>query len=216
MSNIWQQINDSAAGSVQQIQQSLVQIVSDEGSMGAGIIWKSDGIIITNAHVVMGRNQVRDLQVVLQDGEPYDAQIVVADETLDIAVLSISANDLPIVKVGSSANLVVGQWLMAIGHPWGILDAITAGVVIGTGNKLPEIGDKRDWIAVDMKMRPGHSGGALFNQDGEVVGINTMIQGPEVSFAVPIDVVKQFLKNTIEADYPPKPVEKSIETITTI
>lgn len=215
MSNIWQQINDSAAGSVQQIQQSLVQIVSDEGSMGAGIIWKSDGIIITNAHVVMGRNQVRDLQVVLQDDEPYDAQIVVADETLDIAVLSISANDLPVVKVGSSANLVVGQWLMAIGHPWGILDAITAGVVIGTGNKLPEIGDKRDWIAVDMKMRPGHSGGALFNQDGEVVGINTMIQGPEVSFAVPIDVVKQFLKNTIEADYP-QPVKATSENITIV
>lgn len=215
MSNIWQQINDSAAGSVQQIQQSLVQIVSDEGSMGAGIIWKSDGIIITNAHVVMGRNQVRDLQVVLQDGEPYDAQIVVADETLDIAVLSISANDLPVVKVGSSAKLVVGQWLMAIGHPWGILDAITAGVVIGTGNKLPEIGDKRDWIAVDMKMRPGHSGGALFNQDGEVVGINTMIQGPEVSFAVPIDVVKQFLKNTIEADYP-QPVKATSENITIV
>ncbi len=215
MSNIWQQINDSAAGSVQQVQQSLVQIVSNEGSMGAGIIWKSDGIIITNAHVVMGRNQVRDLQVVLQDGEPYDAQIVVADKTLDIAVLSISANDLPVVKVGSSAKLVVAQWLMAIGHPWGILDAITAGVVIGTGNKLPEIGDKRDWIAVDMKMRPGHSGGALFNQDGEVVGINTMIQGPEVSFAVPIDVVKQFLKNTIEADYP-QPVKATSENITIV
>ena len=215
MSNIWQQINDSAAGSVQQIQQSLVQIVSDEGSMGAGIIWKSDGIIITNAHVVLGRNQVRDLQVVLQDGDHFDTQIVIADETLDIAVLSISANDLPVVKVGSSANLVVGQWLMAIGHPWGILDAITAGVVIGTGNKLPEIGDKRDWIAVDMKMRPGHSGGALFNQDGEVVGINTMIQGPEVSFAVPIDVVKQFLKNTIEADYP-QPVKATSENITIV
>lgn len=215
MANIWQQINDDAAGSVQQVQQSLVQIVSDEGSMGAGIIWTSDGVIITNAHVVMGRDKVRHLQVVLQDGEHYDAQILIADEKLDIAVLSISAIGLSAVKVGSSKDLTVGEWLMAIGHPWGILDAITAGIVIGTGNQLPEIGDKRDWIALDMKMRPGHSGGALFNQDGEIVGINTMIQGPEVSFAVPIDVVKEFLKNTIETDYP-QPVEATSENITVI
>lgn len=215
MANIWQQINDDAAGSVQQVQQSLVQIVSDEGSMGAGIIWKSDGLIITNAHVVIGRDKVRHLQVVLQDGEHYDAQILIADEKLDIAVLSISAIGLSAVKVGSSKNLTTGQWLMAIGHPWGILDAITAGIVIGTGNQLPEIGDKREWIALDMKMRPGHSGGALFNQDGEIVGINTMIQGPEVSFAVPIDVVKEFLKNTIEADYA-QPLEATSENVTVI
>lgn len=215
MSNIWQQINDDAAGSVQQIQQSLVQIVSDEGSMGAGIIWKSDGLIVTNAHVVMGRDKLRNLQVVLQNGEHFDAQILVVDETLDIAALSISAQNLMPVKVGSSASLSIGQWLMAIGHPWGVLDAITAGVVIGTGNQLPETSDKRHWIALDMKMRPGHSGGALFNQAGEVVGINTMIQGHEVSFAVPIDVVKQFLKNTIDADYQPQAVAIS-ENITVV
>lgn len=126
--------------------------------------------------------------------------------------MAIQARDLPTITVGSSANLQVGQWLIAIGHPWGVLDAITAGVVIGTGNNLPELADKRDWIALDMKMRPGHSGGPLFNQAGEIVGINTMIQGPEVSYAVPVDVVTQFLHHTIGSYHPQNVVPQAVST----
>lgn len=197
MSNIWQDVNDAAAETVNKVQQSLVQIKGEEGNIGAGTIWHSDGLIITNAHVVMGQHQASNFEVVLQDGAHYPAQILVADEKLDIAALAIEASDLPAIEIGNSADLQPGEWLMAIGHPWGVLDAITAGVVIGTGDKLPEAPSEQDWIALDMKMRPGHSGGPLFNQAGEIVGINTMIQGPEVSFAVPVDVVKQFLKNTL-------------------
>lgn len=198
MSTIWQQVNTAAASAVDNVQQSLVQIVTEGDGIGAGTIWQEDGLIITNAHVVIERGrQRRNLKVVLQNGERYPAQILVADEKLDIAALAIPAHNLPTIKVGSSTDLVPGEWLMAIGHPWGMLDSLTAGVVIGTGDKLPEVGDTRDWIALDMKMRPGHSGGPLFNHAGEIVGINTMIRGPEVSFAVPVDVVKAFLKNTI-------------------
>ncbi|MEO1288196.1 MAG: trypsin-like peptidase domain-containing protein [Chloroflexota bacterium] len=209
MSTIWQDVNDAASEAVLTVRQSLVQIQSDEGNIGAGTIWHSDGLIITNAHVVMERNQARKVRVVLQNGEQYPAEILVADQTLDIAALAIQARDLPTIALGSSDTLQSGEWLMAIGHPWGVLDALTAGVVIGTGENLPELRDKRDWIALDMKMRPGHSGGPLFNQAGEIVGINTMIQGPQVSFAVPVDIVKQFLANTIgdyESQIPSQPL----------
>jgi serine protease Do len=197
MSTIWQQINDAAAESVTKVRHSLVQILSDEGGIGAGTIWHSDGLVITNAHVASGRNEERKLRVMLQTGVSYPAQIIAIDAERDIAALAIDAHDLPTIAVGSSAELQAGQWLMASGHPWGILDALTAGVVIGTGEKLPEVGDNKTWIALDMKMRPGHSGGPLFNESGEIVGINTMIRGPEVSFAVPVDEVKNFLKDRI-------------------
>jgi serine protease Do len=197
MTSIWQQVNDAASQAVTNVRQSLVQIMSKEGNIGAGTIWHSDGLIITNAHVVQDKRGQRKIQVVLQNGEHYPAQIIAIDSERDLAALAIDEADLPTIKIGQSSDLKAGQWLMAIGHPWGMLDVITAGVVIGKGEKLPELGDHREWLALDMKMRPGHSGGPLFNHDGEIVGINTMIRGPEVSFAIPVDAVKRFLKETI-------------------
>jgi serine protease Do len=197
MSSIWQEINDAAAEAVTKVRESLVQIVSDEGNIGAGTIWHSEGLVITNAHVAASREEHRKLRVMLQTGESYPAQIIAIDKERDLAALAIEAKNLPTIAIGSSANLHAGEWLMANGHPWGILDALTAGIVIGTGEKLPEVDDNKVWIALDMKMRPGHSGGPLFNQAGEIVGINTMIRGPEVSFAVPVDEVKSFLSESI-------------------
>jgi serine protease Do len=201
MSTIWQTINEEAAQTVDTVRASLVQIMSDEGNIGAGTIWQSDGLILTNAHVVMGREKRRNLQVVLQNGEQYPAKLIAADRERDLAALAIEARDLPTIAVGHSSALYPGAWLMAIGHPFGVLDAITAGIVIATGEKLPEVQDNRHWIALDMQMRPGHSGGPLFNSAGEIVGVNTMIMGPEVSFAVPVDEVKAFLKEAI-ANHP--------------
>lgn len=198
MSNIWEAVNNAAASAVDTVQASLVQIVSDEGAIGAGTIWQSDGLILTNAHVVMGYEKRRNLEVILQDGERYPAKIMAADRQRDLAALAIEAHDLPTIAIGHSSRLHPGAWLMAIGHPFGILDAITAGIVIATGAKLPEAPDNRQWIALDMKMRPGHSGGPLFNSTGEIVGVNTMILGPEVSYAVPVDEVKRFLKEALE------------------
>jgi serine protease Do len=203
MSSIWQQVNNAAAEAVVSVSQSLVQIRNDEGGIGAGTIWHSDGLIITNAHVVNEEKQRRNLQVVLQNGEHYATQVIALDSELDLAALAIDEQDLPSINIGQSAHLKAGEWLMAIGHPWGVLDALTAGVVIGRGERLPEVGDYKEWLALDMKMRPGHSGGPLFNYAGEIVGINTMIRGPEVSFAIPVDIVKSFLKESIgshEAD----------------
>ena len=105
-------------------------------------------------------------------------------------------NDLPAIQVGRSRDLLPGQWLMALGHPWGVPDALTAGIVIGTGRELPQM-NGRDWLALDMAMRPGHSGGPVFTPQGEMVGINTLITGPQVSFAVPVDAATLFLKESL-------------------
>lgn len=197
--SIWQAINQAAEQAVGHVRSSLVQIMSAEGSIGAGTIWREDGVIITNAHVVLSHEGQRTLEVVLQDGRAFPAQLLASDEKQDIAALKIEVTGLNPVALGHSSQLKVGEWLMAIGHPWGVLDAITAGIVIGIGDDLPEVGDNRHWLALDMQMRPGHSGGAVFNSAGEMLGMNTMIRGPELSFAVPVDTIKAFLATQLDA-----------------
>jgi serine protease Do len=196
MPSLWQQINDSAADAVAVVQRCVVQICTDEGGIGAGVVWHSDGLIVTSAHVVIGRHVRAGLRVLLQDGTEHPAQVLAHDTEKDIAALHIAAHNLLAIEQGNSDEVQPGQWLMALGHPWGVRDALTAGIVIGTGAHQPEM-DHRQWVTVDMAMRPGHSGGPLFNSRGQLVGINTMIRGPEVSFAVPVDVVKTFMQDAL-------------------
>jgi serine protease Do len=196
MSSHWQQINNAAAEAVADVQRCVVQIRADEGGIGAGVVWHSDGLIVTSAHVVMGRHVRSGLRVLLQDGSELPAQVLAHDAEKDIAALHIAAQNLFAIDQGESSDVQPGQWLMALGHPWGVRDALTAGIVIGTGANQPEM-DNRPWVTVDMAMRPGHSGGPLFNSRGQLVGINTMIRGPEVSFAVPVDVVKTFMQEAL-------------------
>jgi serine protease Do len=192
------QLNDALADRITTVQRSLVQI-SNGRAAGAGTIWHRDGLIITNAHVVRGRNH---LQVTLPDGRKLPTQILAADDALDVAALSVSAHDLPTIELGDSKSLKPGEWVMAIGHPWGVQGAVTSGVVIGTGAQLPEMGNMqpgREWIALSLHMRPGHSGGPLVESAGRLVGINTMITGPNVGYAIPVHVVKRFLKEHLSA-----------------
>ena len=126
--------------------------------------------------------------------------MIAYNESVDLAALSVDARDLPTSEIGDSRRLKPGQWVMAVGHPWGVKGAVTSGVVIGTGAHLPEMGQmqpNREWIALSLHMRPGHSGGPLVDSAGRVVGINTMITGPDVGFAIPVQTVKTFLKETI-------------------
>lgn len=196
MESIWQQINHEAAQVVQRIQSSMVRIVGDDGGIGAGVIWRSDGIIVTNAHVAMGARRSA-LIVQLSDGSRLEVRVLAADPDKDLAVLAADADGLEAVQAGESGELLAGHWAMALGHPWGITDALTAGIVIGHGADLPEVNDGRQWLALDMQMRPGHSGGPLFDTQGQVIGLNTMIRGPEVSFAIPVDVVKAFVESVL-------------------
>lgn len=196
--NILQQLSDEMADTTAAVTQAVVQIQDRQGGVGSGTIWNADGLIITNAHVVLrGHHHMRvshDLSVLLPDGRTRSARVVAVDEENDLAALQVDVSSLPVVTIGDSASLRPGQWVMAIGHPWGVRNALTAGVIIGTGDDMPEIHTGREWIALDLQLRPGHSGGPLVDVEGRVVGINTMISGPEVGFAIPVDKVKAFLQ----------------------
>lgn len=220
MSNLLQQFSDAMASTFTDVQRSLVQLHDRNGSIGAGTVWHADGLIVTNAHVVMdhrargrgygpwrGRTAVstRELHASLSDGRNLPTKIIAVDEMNDLAALAVDAENLPVITPGDSKTLRPGQWVMALGHPWGVRDALTAGVVIGAGDDLPEMHTGREWIALNLRLRPGHSGGPLVDTYGRLVGINTMITGPEVGFAVPSHVVKRFLKQALGEATPADP-----------
>lgn len=185
--------SDDTAQIADQVRPSLVQIIGQRGSVGAGTIWHSDGLIVTNAHVLVED----DMRILLADGREFEAQIVASDRDEDVAALAITASGLPTIPVGDSDRVRAGEWIISLGHPFGIPHALTAGTVIGRGANLPEMRAGKEWIALGVHLRPGHSGGPTVNTRGEIIGINTMISGPEVGFAVPVNTVKNFLKRTV-------------------
>jgi serine protease Do len=155
---------------------------------GSGFIVSPDGVILTNAHVVRDADEVT---VKLQDRREYRAKVLGSDPKTDVAVLKIDARNLPVVPMGNSRNLQVGEWVLAIGSPYGLESSVTAGVVSAKGRSLP--GDQVPFIQTDVAVNPGNSGGPLFNTRGEVVGINSQIYSQTggyqgLSFAIPIDV----------------------------
>ena len=173
---------------------SLVQIQSGARGAGAGTIWHPQGLIVTNAHVA-GNGP---LQVALPDGRSLPARLLASDGVNDIAAITVVASGLPAVELGESRRLRPGNIVLAIGHPWGVFGATTAGTVVGVGPDLPEVGGShREWIAVSLNLRPGNSGGPLVDTEGRLVGINTVMTGPHAGMAVPIHVVKEFLKEAV-------------------
>ena len=166
---------------------------------GSGFIVSADGIILTNAHVVKDASEVT---VKLTDRREYRAKVLGADPKTDVAVLKIEATNLPVVSVGNVKNLRVGEWVLAIGSPFGFENTVTAGVVSAKGRSLPQ-DSAVPFIQTDAAVNPGNSGGPLFNSRGEVVGINSQIYSQSggyqgVSFAIPIDVATH-VKNQIVA-----------------
>jgi serine protease Do len=156
---------------------------------GSGFIVSPDGIILTNAHVVQGANEVT---VKLTDRREYHAKVLGSDPMTDVAVIKIDAKNLPVVRIGNVDALNVGDWVLAIGSPFGLENTATAGIVSAKGRSLPN-DTSVPFIQTDVAVNPGNSGGPLFNARGEVVGINSQIytrtggyQG--LSFAIPIDI----------------------------
>ena len=159
---------------------------------GSGFIVSSDGYILTNAHVVRGADEV---EVKLIDKRKFTAKVIGADSRTDVAVIKITANSLPAVKLGDPANLRVGEAVAAIGSPFGFENSVTAGIVSAKGRSLPSE-SYVPYIQTDVPINPGNSGGPLFNMKGEVVGINSQIYSRSggyqgVSFASPIDVAME-------------------------
>ncbi len=161
----------------------------DEGQprgVGSGFILSSDGLIMTNAHVVEGADEV---VVTLTDKREFKAKIIGADKRSDVAVVKIEVTGLPAVKVGDVSRLKVGEWVMAIGSPFGLENTVTAGIVSA---KQRDTGDYLPFIQTDVAINPGNSGGPLINMRGEVVGINSQIYSRSggsmgISFAIPMD-----------------------------
>lgn len=161
-------------------------------SLGSGFIISSDGYIMTNAHVVDSADKIT---VRLTDKREFSAKVIGADKRTDVALLKIEATGLPKIVAGNPDNLKVGEWVVAIGSPFGFDSSVTAGIVSAKGRSLPQE-NFVPFIQTDVAINPGNSGGPLFNMNGEVVGINSQIYTRSggsmgLSFAIPIDVATQ-------------------------
>jgi serine protease Do len=173
-----------------------------EHGEGSGFVVSPDGYILTNAHVVQDADEVT---VRLTDRREFTAKVVGVDERTDVAVIKIDAKNLPTVRIGDPSQLRPGQWVIAIGSPFGFENSVTAGIVSATSRSLP--GEPSNpappFIQTDVAVNPGNSGGPLFNLDGEVVGINSQIYSRTggymgLSFAVPIDVANNVREQLVK------------------
>jgi serine protease Do len=161
-------------------------------SLGSGFIISDDGFILTNAHVVAGADEIK---VKLADGREFKGTVKGLDEKLDIALVKIEAKEhLPVAKRGDSDAIEVGEWVMAIGNPFGLAQTVTAGIVSAKGRVIGS-GPYDDFIQTDASINPGNSGGPLFNARGEVVGINTAVVsgGQGIGFAIPINMANSIV-----------------------
>ena len=202
MNTLLSDLNSDLGELADLVRRSLVQVSAGRRGAGSGVIFSDDGLVVTNAHVVSGRrgrDAAKEFKVTLPDGAAMTAKLLAKDDAIDVAVLRLEQIDgnlpeLHPIKIGDSKALRPGQWVMAMGHPWGVADAAAAGIVIGAGADLPESpGSGKDWVVVDLALRPGHSGGPLVDHQGRLIGMSTMMAGLEVGMAVPAHVIQEFV-----------------------
>lgn len=179
---------------VQQVLPSLVVVRGHRFGAGAGIVWDTNGLILTNNHVVGRRLPI----VVLQNDREYESRLLARDPDVDLALLSIDATDLtPLKPVSVSPR--VGEMVFAFGHPWGQRNAVTRGIVSALVSAQDRRGDKLPVIRSDAPLAPGNSGGPLVNASGEVIGINAMIVGGDQSVSIAASVARDFVNKTLAA-----------------
>ena len=180
--------------------------IQEQQGQGSGFITRSDGVLLTNAHVVDGASEVT---VTLPDGRSLTGKVLGSDPLTDVAVVKVVATDLPVAPLGDSAKLRPGEWAIAIGNPLGLDNTVTAGIIsaiqrtnaVGEGQRVP-------YIQTDAAVNPGNSGGPLINDRGQVIGINTAIRqapGAGLSFAVPINVARQIAAQILERGFASHP-----------
>ncbi len=179
-------------------------------SSGSGVIFSSDGYIVTNNHVVEAAEKIQ----VLYNKKSYDAELIGTDPSTDLAVLKIKETNLPAIVLGNSKNLSVGEWVVAVGNPFSLSSTVTAGIVSAKGRRINIVDDKfpiESFIQTDAAINPGNSGGALVNRNGELVGINTAILSRTGSytgyaFAVPVDIAKKVVEDLVKYGVPQKAI----------
>ena len=173
--------------------------IQQQQGQGSGFITRSDGVILTNAHVVEGASEVG---VTLPDGRSFSGKVLGADPISDVAVVKVAAAGLPVAPLGDSAKVRPGEWAIAIGNPLGLDNTVTAGIIsavqrtnaVGEGQRVP-------YLQTDAAVNPGNSGGPLINERGQVIGINTAIRqapGAGLSFAIPINLGRQIAAQILE------------------
>jgi serine protease Do len=184
-------VSPAIADLVDHVRPSVVQVRSGGRGNGTGVIWRANGAILTNDHVVAHANG--RIEVLLTDGRTLQATVGARNADLDLALLEVSADDLPAAAVGDSSRLRVGELVFAVGHPWGQPWVVTAGIVSGLG-EVPVRGGERtaQYVRSDVRLAPGNSGGPLLNARGDVVGINAMIFGGDLAVAIPSHVASEW------------------------
>jgi serine protease Do len=189
---------------VDKVQPSIVQVLNEGRGAGTGIIWDADGhsgSIITNHHVVPEGSTA--IKVHLADGQILDARVVDRNAKLDLAMLSIAAEHLQAVAAGDSARLRVGEWVFAVGNPWGQRGVVTAGIISSVNNanngsngsttKANKNEVELRYIKSDVVLAPGNSGGPLLDADGKVVGVNAMVFGGDLAVSIPSNIVSSWV-----------------------
>lgn len=180
-------LTEALAATAAHLCDSTVHIHSGRTGAGAGVIWRPDGLIVTNAHVA----RTSRVGVDLADGRTFQGEVVATDSRRDLAAVRVAGTDLPAVHIGDSRGLRVGHLVMAIGHPLGLAGALTIGIVHALAPA--ESRGQGTWVQADIRLAPGNSGGPLADVFGRVVGINSMIAGG-LGLAVPSDDVVAFLR----------------------
>lgn len=186
----------------QQQQQQQEKPREQQAGLGSGVILSADGYIVTNNHVI---EQADRLEVTLNDNRTFDATVIGADPSTDLALIKIDASDLPIIPLGDSEALKVGEWVLAVGNPFGFTSTVTTGIVSAKGRSIGNVTHSKpmgieSYIQTDAAVNPGNSGGALVNLNGELIGINTAIYSETgnyagYSFAVPTSIVKKVVSD---------------------
>ena len=180
--------------------------IQQQQGQGSGFITRSDGVVLTNAHVVEGTT---DVHVTLSDGRNFTGKVLGADPLTDVAVVKVVATKLPVAPLGDSSRVRPGEWAIAIGNPLGLDNTVTAGIIsaIQRTNALGE-GQRVPYLQTDAAVNPGNSGGPLINDRGEVIGINTAIRqapGAGLSFAIPINTARQIAAQIVDRGYASHP-----------
>jgi len=173
---------------IRNLRRSVVMVHGGEGH-GAGVIWDRQGLIVTNDHVVHGGRAI----VETSDGRRLESHLLARDRENDLALLSVPTHDLPVAPIGNSRNLRVGELIIAVGHPWGVRETATLGIVSGREAGTWMGRNRRELLQADVALAPGNSGGPLADVQGRVVGIASMVMSPGIALAVPSHVAEEFV-----------------------